>query len=59
MIYERPTYALDALCSICGKPFCRASRRFLQVSEETCSGNCQYIAQRTIPGFALQREAGT
>jgi len=55
MIDDRPTYALDALCAICGKPFCRASRRFLQVSEETCSSNCQYIAQRTIPGFAQQK----
>ena len=52
MIYHRPTYKLDAICSICGKAFLRVSRRMVQASEETCSGNCAYIAYKTIPGLA-------
>ncbi len=57
MIYEhRPAYPLDTLCSICGKPFSGRAHRELGRSDETCSGNCQYIAQRTIPGFGSNTE---
>lgn len=38
MIYERETFDLDALCTICGKPFCQWCGGEIKVVDNTEGG---------------------